>query len=87
MSNPCEVVVPMESCSIALSMIGSSNLRCVAGSLLRVMARVPGLVPARLEHREHSIGHREAAGGIAGTEQHRNEADRLFLHRARRSRA
>ena len=46
-------------------------------------SRVPGLVPARLEHREHSIGDRKAAGGIARAEQDGNESDRLLLHRAR----
>jgi hypothetical protein len=42
-----------------------------------------GLVPARLEHRKHSIGDRKAAGGVARAEQDGNEADRLLLHRAR----
>ena len=42
-----------------------------------------GLVPAHLEHREHAIGDGIAARGIAGAEQHGEEADRLFQHRAR----
>ena len=45
--------------------------------------RVLGFVSAHLEHREHAIGDRVAAGGIAGAEQHGEEADHLFRHRAR----
>ena len=45
--------------------------------------RVSGFVSTHLEHREHAIGNRIAAGGIAGAEQHCKETDRLFSHRAR----
>ncbi len=33
-----------------------------------------------LEHGEHAIRYRIAACGVTGTKQHREKADRLFLH-------
>jgi hypothetical protein len=46
-------------------MIGSSSLRRVAGSLFSAVGfSVFGLVPARLEHRKHSIGDRKSAGSM-----------------------
>src|ERR1700722_3324289 len=66
---PARSVAPIENWSIISSMRRSSSLRHAAGKLFRVMVFcVSGLVPARLEHREHSIGDRKAAGGIARAE-------------------
>ena len=75
-------VAPIINCGIIASMSVSQPFLRVAGLGVAVFC-VVGFVSAGLEHREHAIGDRIAAGGIAGAEQHGKEADRLLQHRAR----
>ena len=60
--------------------LGSSDSSSRDGPWRRRAWTSLGSRSARLEHREHAIGDRIAAGGIAGAEQDREESDRLLQH-------